>query len=1010
MANKVTITGDASSAVAALGQLASAFASVDAQTKRTQAALGLSNAELARFSGSASSAASSSSALTSAIARYTVATRESVAATNAAIGGFQRGARNSDQFKTAQQSLAAAASAAAKAQIAAAQQSIAALQARIPAANAASKAEIDAAIRTLQVQMTTQQGIANAMDRKVAAIERARAAYLRMSSSAGSASANTQRFFNDTVAGAPLASASMVAFGQTLTDASFFAQSFSSGVIAIGNNLSQLVTIFTIGAAQAGSFSGFLKLIGASFRGPMGILFAVQAAIGIFQAFVLHQRKSKEETEKLIEVFSRLKVATADVSGEFSQLGAKDAIDLLDSMSNVSKALEQISTANIQAAVSASRMQVSTRMGAAVFHLQNRVAVQAAEKTRILSEAQELLSKQSVETQARLADARLELMALGVAEEEVNGLLEQGAEHLREQAKAAKLAAAAQALLREELKQLRAQERVDDLEDQYNKTIGSALGAQRAVLQFGGSLVEANSEASAAIKSTIEALMAQKAQLLQIEKQQEASEVEFYIQKLIEKYEEFGGVIEEVGRSSKEQMDALLSSVVSLQSAFEPATGSLEEYKMLLAGLSSIQEGQFGLSTERINAEAAALRELIAEEEERLKLMRFAESLGIVFPTPETFLEAIARIQAESADQLKIDIAISPFASEQSMIEAQAALSLIKEKMATALEFGEEGAFGTFLEQAREAAQVIEDLKIVEMLDNSRIGVEQALADTEMTFADKFAAISSEREKLRDKLNDPLLTDEQRASVAAALEGIEGEFVFRFGKMLDSAQVFGDSIAKIFNSFSDILKAKGQMLANEQKALADKRQEEIDAIVDAAKTQNRDLTDAERQKIESIKQQGDAEIANLQRQRKRKFETEKKFAIASAIVYGALGVARAFAENRFPDSAFIAASIIAATAAQVMTIRAQQLGAAPTLRTPSISAGRGGGGGGNEGSRRFFLRPAVSDASQASSSVPVAAMGVSPSAPSVNVTGSVHMRGADAVIMLENAKMVGERV
>jgi len=123
-----------------------------------------------------------------------------------------------------------------------------------------------------------------------------------------------------------------------------------------------------------------------------------------------------------------------------------------------------------------------------------------------------------------------------------------------------------------------------------------------------------------------------------------------------------------------------------------------------------------------------------------------------------------------------------------------------------------------------------------------------------------------------------------------------------------------------------------------------------------------------------------------------------------------LGVARAFAENSFPASAFIAASIIAATAAQVMTIRAQQLGAAPTLRTPSISAGRGGGGGGNEGSRRFFLRPAVSDASQASSAVPVAAMGVSPSAPSVNVTGSVHMRGADAVIMLENAKMVGERV
>lgn len=991
MANKVTITGDASSAVAALGRLASAFASVDAQTKRTQAALGLSNAELARFSGSASAAAASSSALTSAVARYTNATRESVAATNAAIGGFQRGTRNSDQFKTAQQSLAAAASAAAKAQIAAAQQSIAALQARIPVANAVSRAEIQAAIQTLQAQIVTQQGIANAMDRKVQSIERARQAYLRMASDAQKSSQNTQRFFNDTAAGAPLASAAMVAFGQTLTDASFFAQSAASGFIAIGNNLSQLVTIFTIGAAQAGNFAGFMKLIAASFKGPLGILFALQAAIGLTQAFVLAKRKSASAAKEQADAIKGLSIEMADLNAVIKRYTAVEALSQITRIQQVRDAINELAAAEARRA----RLQ-GAQMATGQFSFAFSDQIKAISD----SDAEAILGR---------VTKRFEEM--GFSSDKVDEHIKAVKEELQKLIDTADAAQAREILLEEILGGTPEMLSITkDLSDQYKETIANANGAQQAALLFGKTTVEANSEAASVIKSTVESLIKQREAFRLAGDAANVANVQRFIDSLMEMYDGLD-VVREGAEAAKKELDDLLSSVVSLQSAFEPATASLDEYRTLLGGLKGLgADNRFGLSEERIKAEIAALEELITTEEERLRLQQFAVDMGIVFPRPETFQEAIARIQAEAAYQLSIDIAVSPFASEDSMIRAQAALSLIQEKMATALEFGEEGAFGDFLVQAREAAQVIEDLKIVEMLDNSRIGVEQALADTEMTFADKFAAISSEREKLRDKLNDPLLTDEQRASVAAALEGIEGEFVFRFGKMLDSAQVFGDSIAKIFNSFSDILKAKGQMLANEQKALADKRQEEIDAIVDAAKTQNRDLTDAERQKIESIKQQGDAEIANLQRQRKRKFETEKKFAIASAIVYGALGVARAFAENSFPQSAFIAASIIAATAAQVMTIRAQQLGAAPTLRTPSISAGRGGGGGGSEGSRRFFLRPAVSDASQASSAVPAAAMGVSPSAPSVNVTGSVHMRGADAVIMLENAKMVGERV
>ena len=995
MANKVTITGDASGAVGALGQLASAIANIDAQAKRSQAALGLSNAEMARFAQSAGMAAGGSASLTSAIKQYTIATHESIAATNAAIGGFQRGARSTDQFRTAKQSLAAAASAAAKAQIASAQQSIAALQARMGVVNAAARAEIQASIQTLQAQIVTQQGIANAMDRKIQSIERARQAYLRMAQDAQKSSQNTQRFFNDTAAGAPLASAAMVSFGQTLTDASFFAQSAASGFIAIGNNLSQLVTIFTIGAAQAGSFAGFMKLIASSFKGPLGILFALQAAIGLMQAFVLAKRKSASAAKELQNSIKGLSIEMADLNAVIKRYTAVEALSQITRIQQVRDAINELAAAEARRA----RLQ-GAQMATGQFSF-------------AFSDQLEKISDLDAERILARVTQRFEEMGFSAdkVDEHVKGVKEE----LQKLIDTADEAQAREILLEEVLGVTPETLSITKgLSDQYKKTLADANAAQASALLFNKTQAEANSEAASVIKSTIESLIKQREAFALAGDASNVRNVQRFINLLMEMYEELGGVIDDTGRAAKaaaEELDALLSSVVSLQSAFEPATASLDDYRMLLGELKGLEAGELGLSEERIKAEITALEQLITTEEERLKLQEFAASRGIQFPTPETFQEAIARIQAEAADQLSIDIAVSPFASEQSMIEAQAALSLIQEKMSTALEFGKEGAFAGFAEQAKQAAQVIEDLKITQILDKSRIGVQQILADTEMTFAEKFAAISSEREKLRDKLKDPLLTDEQRMAVRSALESVEGEFTFSFGRMLDKAQLFGEELASAFNSLSDLFKTQGEVIANRQKALAEKRQGEIDAIVDNAKKQNRDLTDAEREKVESIKQQGDAEIANLQRQRKRKFETEKKFAIASAIVYGALGVARAFAEHPFPASAFIAAGVALATGVAVAKIRAQKLGAAPTLTTPSISAGRGGaGGGGNEGARRFFLRPAASDASQASSSVPTAAMGVSPSAPSVNVTGSVHMRGADAVIMLENAKMVRERV
>ena len=1112
-------------------------------------------------------------ALTSATQQYVTATQQSIAATNAAISGFKRRARDSDQFKTAEQSRAAAASAAAKAQIAATQQTIGALQAKIPVVNAVARAEIEAAIATLKAQMTTQQAIANVMDRKVMSIERARTAYLRMAgdaqtagaqmaSSAESAGANTQRFFNDTVAGGPLASAAMIAFGQTLTDASFFAQSFSSGVIAIGNNLSQLVTIFTIGAAQAGNMAAFMKLLTASLQGPMGVLLAVQAAIGIFQAFVLQKRKSKEEADALAEAFNILSIRVADLGGEIDVIDFSRVIGQIEGISNLSSAIDTLGSSYTQADAQA-RLLARSQQKVVDRRYVPKSYIEALEEMANASDSSRVATQNLLDQFGKLG------LSAGEVSTELERIAEEVLKPQQQEFRNAAFAAIAYGdALREAARQEQSIENIkalDKVTSEYAKMLGeldaiarrgviwnideSDIAIEKAeelksfiddavssVEEFEAQ-IELNEGAVASLSAENEALSDQMQRLSEDTEEGKNKYAELAlslfnnrneIATLTEENEglenqiiavnnqiiDAKGLFDALGVSlddttksttkSKKELDTYIESITSLRDELGSAEISLDQYKQVLSALNGLTKDQIeqsGLSAAQIAVEAARIRELVEAAENAAALKDILIEVGIKFPdtNPEAELQRqLEQIERDANLKLRIDIAMG---ASENMAQLESNVSALQEKLKAALESEADTSgsiadqiFGQLTEARKQlvaaqfqqalneiaadsaqqrrielailppntlpATQAIAELSIqlsaaraalsaagadmsqdvvtaleqqiinftnqiteaqfTESLQEQLQNVDSILASTTMSFGEKGSAIKSIYENLRNQLDSGLLPEDQASQVRSALEEIEGEFAVKALSIAEKAQVIGEQMASALNNVSSIFQAQGKAMNAEQQKIADDRQQQIDDIVNGAKALNRDLTDEERDRIEELRRGGQEEINAIHQQRKRKLELEKKFAIASVLINAAAAMINEIRDKGFFKALVPIAGIAAAAAASIITIKSQRLGSAPQIRTPSVGRGGAGGGAGGDGANRFFLRPAMSDASQASSSVPIttrattpvptAAMGVSPSAPSVNVTGSVHMRGADAVIMLENAKMVGERV
>ena len=101
---------------------------------------------------------------------------------------------------------------------------------------------------------------------------------------------------------AGLAGATIVSFGQGLTDIRF-------GFGAVANNISQVGTLMSVLVAKTGSLRLAFKALGAAFKGPLGILVIFQGAIALIDVLSARQKKAKREAEDATAAFSEEAVA-----------------------------------------------------------------------------------------------------------------------------------------------------------------------------------------------------------------------------------------------------------------------------------------------------------------------------------------------------------------------------------------------------------------------------------------------------------------------------------------------------------------------------------------------------------------------------------------------------------------------------------------------------------------------------------------------------------------------------
>lgn len=75
------------------------------------------------------------------------------------------------------------------------------------------------------------------------------------------------------------------------------------GIRGMANNITQLVSQLGTASTKAGGFGKALKLMGTQLMGPLGIVFAITAAVSALDYFYGANKKVTEEVDKLNEVF-----------------------------------------------------------------------------------------------------------------------------------------------------------------------------------------------------------------------------------------------------------------------------------------------------------------------------------------------------------------------------------------------------------------------------------------------------------------------------------------------------------------------------------------------------------------------------------------------------------------------------------------------------------------------------------------------------------------------------------
>lgn len=149
-------------------------------------------------------------------------------------------------------------------------------------------------------------------------------------------STNAVKGFGDAAA---VSGGAAIALGQLFSDIGQFGFGFAQGVRAIANNVSQLATLFAVLVAQTGGLTAAMRALWASMRGPLGVVVAIQAAVGALDLWAASQRKTKDEADKLNN-------SILDLSGGFNE-GAikiqalKTAYDQLNPASEQARKLKE---------------------------------------------------------------------------------------------------------------------------------------------------------------------------------------------------------------------------------------------------------------------------------------------------------------------------------------------------------------------------------------------------------------------------------------------------------------------------------------------------------------------------------------------------------------------------------------------------------------------------------------------------------------------------------------------
>ena len=103
------------------------------------------------------------------------------------------------------------------------------------------------------------------------------------------------------------ASTAHLNFNRVIQDSPYFFQSFSMGVMAVGNNIDPLVESMKRLKEETGSMKGAFKLLLTSLAGPSGIVTLISLAVSGLTAYTLWASRAKRETKAMAKDMASLK-------------------------------------------------------------------------------------------------------------------------------------------------------------------------------------------------------------------------------------------------------------------------------------------------------------------------------------------------------------------------------------------------------------------------------------------------------------------------------------------------------------------------------------------------------------------------------------------------------------------------------------------------------------------------------------------------------------------------------